>query len=279
MKKTFVFLLIISILGKWSIPIISAESNLNNRYTMGLDYLYNNGFDEKIISIMSKDEVSKYADASKSISTAEYCAYIYNSASNEITKEHYTESEYQLFKNSCYSKEQQSSFENENTYSWIKLTITSTYLYDNRFIILTTFEWLSNPIVRYTDVIALTFDSRNIPQSGTGEASLAYTNSAGRTQIEIFTPSIQYSSLGVFTELDIPGWGNSDMYGYLSVETKVNSISGGSVPFNNWAYYAHKSNALSFNVSVSFPSEGAISFTPSNAFNVANVGLISTYEP
>lgn len=193
---------------------------------------------------------------------------------DNVTLEMHTKEEYNSIMRSVQSRAC-----NEKEYSWMLLTITSTYLWGNDYRIMCEYEWLTNPFVRYTDVAALTFDSRIVSQVDTGAASMGYINSDGLPVEVDYSSVVKYSDSGVYVEFDIHGWGNTDIYGYISTKAKINNISGSTVSFNNWAYYAHKTNIFSEALSVSFPHGGGFTIKPSSSFEAADVGLLTTYTP
>lgn len=272
MKKLLLFFIVVTLVFASAIP--ASAANIDDTYIDGYNYLRSHGFDERIIEMMDDDEICKYSKATETSTETMYYAYVYDHALDETVVESYTANEYLHAYNRTNTRA-----ENSKSYSWMELTIISTHMQGDQFEIMMTFDRKTNPFVRYTDVAALTFDTRVIPQKNTGEAKFTYTNSKGIELTANYTPNIVYSEYGVYTRLDIPGWGNKDMYGYLSVSAKVNSISGNTVLFNNWAYYAHKTNVLSATVNVTIPVGGGITITPTNSFNTVDVGLVTSYEP
>ena len=274
MKKALSILLSIMFVFNSLLPITANAANTSAAYNAGLEYLKAAGINERTIELMGEAEICEYANAQFTQTDSSYYAYVYDKDTDNITLDIHTEAEYNAIMQSV-----QSRASNEKEYSWILLTITSTYLGGDDYRIMCEYEWLTNPFVRYTDVVALTFDSRIVSQANTGAASMGYLDSDDLPTKVDYSSVVKYSASGVYVEFDIPGWGNTDIYGYLSTEAKVNNLSGGTVSFNNWAYYAHKTNVFSGSLSVSFPVEGGFTIEPDASFNVADVGLLTTYTP
>ncbi len=273
MKKSLaILLLMVSIICNL-VPLNTSAASTAAAYEEGIAYLTSIGVSERIISLMDETEICEYANAQSSQSTSSYYAYVYDKQTEENSIEVYTEAEYNSIMKTMQSRES-----NEKEYSWMLLTIISTNVSFDNYIILCEYEWLTDPLLRYTDVVAITFDSRMVSQTDTGAAKMGYTNSDG-SNIEIdYDSCVTYSSEGVYAGFDIPGLGNSDIYGYMSTRAKINNLTG-TVSFNNWAYYAHKTGIFSGIFSVSFPGDGEFTISPSGSFNVVDVGLLSTYTP
>lgn len=274
MKKAFSILLSIMFIFGCLAPMTANAASTTAAYNAGLEYLRSAGINERTIALMDETEICEYANAQSSQSDSSYYAYVYDNKTDSVTLELHTEAEYNSIMQST-----QSRASNEKEYSWMLLTITSTYLWGDNYRIMCEYEWLTNPIVRYTDVVALTFDTRIVSQTDTGAASMGYTNSDGLPAEIDYSSVVKYSDTGVYVDFNIPGWGNTDIYGYMSTRAKINNISGSTVSFNNWAYYAHKTNVFSGSYSVSFPVGGGFTITPSGSFDVADVGLLTTYTP
>lgn len=274
MKKAFAFALalIVLLLGVSPQAVYAAETT--DAYYQGLDYLIDNGFDSRMISMMSKSEICEYAYAVSSQSDELFFKYTQDSETDTTSIEVYSNEQYISADNS-----QQVRASNTKTYSWMKLTITSTYLGGDNYIIKCSYDWLKDPFMRWEDIVALTFDTRIVSQKGTGVAKMSYKNSSDLPVTVDYSSRVRYSSSGVYVEFDIPGWGNNDIYGYMSTKAKINNISGGTMSFNNWAYYAHMTSLLSTDYSVSFPASVDFAISPSSSFDVANVGLLSQYTP
>lgn len=274
MKKVLTLILSVVLMLSCFAPVHASAASTPSTYSVGLNYLQSHGINERTIALMSEDEICEYANAQFSQSDSSYYAYIYDKETENITLEQYTVSEY----NSIVQK-MKTRASNDKEYSWMLLTITSTYLGGDNYCIMCEYEWLTNPVVRYTDIVALTFDTRIVSQKGTGSAKMEYTNSDGLPTEVDYSSLVKYSNTGVYVDFNIPGWGNTDIFGYMSTNAKVNNLSGNTVSFNNWAYYAHKTNVFSGSYSVSFPVGGGFTITPSGSFNVADVGLLTTYNP
>lgn len=273
MKKLYSLILASCILYMCVAPGVVRASVNTTAYEQGLAYLVNNGFDGKMIGLMSEEEICKFANAQYTNTETHYYAYVHDTTNDTYTIEQHDE-EYYL--NHTQSK---SRATNTKENSWMKLTLRTSHLGQGWIDVRCEYTWLSNPFVRYTDVIAITFDSRVVLQEGTGRAKLKWTNSSGLLTTVDYDSEVKYSGSGAYVLVDIPGWGNTDMYGYMSVDGKVNYISNSTVSFNNWGYYAHKTSVVDLSFSVSLPAGGGITLTPKDIFDVADVGLMTTSAP
>lgn len=253
-------------------PVFAMEDSID--YQKGLTYLNNEGISAKTISLMSEEEISEYSSATHSQHETTYCAFITDRDTGDITVELYTEEEYNNF-TTTYSTRAHNSHE----YSWMVLELTSTFLSGDDYKILCEYEWLTNPVMRWTDIVSITCDSRILPDEYSGVAKMSYTNSSNLPVTVTYSSAVQYCDGGLYVEFDIPAWGNKNIYGYLSTRAQLNMLTSGTISFNNWAYYAHMTSLFAVDYDISIPSDGGFTITPSGSFDVANVGLLTTYTP
>lgn len=248
-------------------------------YLNGKRKLLESGIDEATIQIMRMEDVIKFANTTCSGVESLYFAYVHNSKKNGSDVEIYLEEEYNTL---MRQKARAAYASNEETYSWIKLTISSHHVENDRYIIMCRYNWLNQPILMCEDIVALTFDSRIVAQAGTGAAMFSYRDAEGKPHVDDYVDEVIYSGSGVYFEIDFPeiedGEEITNIHGYLLTYADVNTLSGNDVSFNNWAYYAHMTNPFSFSYSVSFPIGGSFTITPSASFNIADVGLLTTHE-
>lgn len=274
MKKLISFVIALVLTMTNMVPTFAVESDHTIKYAEGLAYLEANNFDSHLIELMSMDEICEYATAQSTQSETLYYAFIQDKDAKNVEMKAYTQYEYDALINDVQVMEN-----NTKTLDWIRLTILSTYQGGDNYHIACLYWWMTEPFFRWEDVVALMFDNRIIPQSGTGNAHMSYTRSDGSFTTVDCTAGIQYVGTAAYAVFDIPGWGNTDIFGALTMKAKINSVSGGPVSFNNWAYYAHMISPVSFGFSVAFPAELTFSISPQEKFEVADVGLYSTYIP
>lgn len=279
MKKYLAILLSLTIFFLDLRVVLAAGYYENKMYDRGKQALLESGISEETIQIMRVEDVIRFENTTCVSEEAVYLAYVYNNQSKETKMEVYSEEEYsELLRKDTAS----TRASNDETYSWIELTISSHYVEGDRYIIMCRYNWLNQPAMMLKDIVALTFDSRIVAQAGTGAAMFSYRDEEGKPHVDDYVDEVVYSGSGVYFEIDFPYIEEdetiSNIHGYLLTYADVNTLSGNTVYFNNWAYYAHKTNPLSFSYSVTFPAGASFSISPSNSYSIADVGLLTTHE-
>lgn len=245
---------------------ITAFAQDDIRIEQGIENMKLMGFSDRLIEIMDTQEIIEYSDVKAFDNSIVYQKMTVNE-DNELTTECYTEAEY-LEEVSTPAL----AASNTTTTSWMKLKLTSAQLSGTKYKITLNYTWLSNPIMRLKDVVAITCDTRILPISGT-ESSYLYWDDGSKKITDIHG-----NTSGIYAITDIPGWGNDDMNGYLSFSGNVQSPNASTVYFTNWGYYAHQE--LTFTGSGSVGISGLdFTISPSGSYNTADVGLQSSYTP
>ena len=257
MKKISILLILIIYIG----IIVSIPTNAeNSMYTKGLTYLQNHGFDQKMINLMSYEEICEYSDAIYTETETINYYFPKNSDNQLIIESMNSNNSIDL----CDS--------NVQLYDWLSLRISTTLIGNDYFVVYSSFEWKTNPLMRLKDVFAITFPNNLIPNESTGIAKFCYDDASGTLQEIDYSSLIQYCNGGIYVMYDLPFYFNNDLYGYMSTRATLNIMSNdSSVNFSNYAYYAHQIFILIGDASVSFPASISFSITPENSFDIAAV--------
>jgi hypothetical protein len=157
--------------------------------------------------------------------------------------------------------------EASNTVSsgWIKLTMTSTKIYDSRGIytgriqLKNSFQWLSDPNWKIEDAVGISHSSSAVQVPGSTYAKYTWNDGSVTKSLNYYTPK-KAAPEGMVFMIDLQALGNnappSNHRGYMYFEIKKGSSTAKSA--NAYAHYTH----LYFTATLGFSIQsGSISVT------------------
>lgn len=156
------------------------------------------------------------------------------------------------------------------TTSWLKLETSISKYTSNTGGASARFEWLTSPLFRGTDALALGLNANSSVIPGSSSALYKYTfyTSSGNIvndQIDYTQPQTD-SSAGISYNMSLTKTSNS-LYnaGYMkfSFQPNVSTLTVADA----YSLYAHAESALSVVPSVSFPGGGSVRVTPESKFD------------